>query len=167
MLKFDDHRDKIVRHARKKPAAKAASREKFEKRLCQATDLLNLITLSIAIFRLVVLTSPSLTSAASVGDISNFSKPSLGWIQKIVVPARQISGPFAGPGRACELDLATMTRHDGTLTVSGIRPDGIMLIWTGGQTAPGNADCGSHAQILIPEANYTRLITAETPAYVR
>jgi len=167
MFKFDDNRDKIVHYAHKKPAAKAASREEFEKRLCQVADLLNLITLSIAIFRLVVLTAPSLTSVASVGDMSNFPKPSLGWIQKIAVPARQIAGPFSAPGQACELDLATMTRHDGTLTVSGIRPEGIMLIWTGGQTAPGNADCGSHAQILIPEANYTRLITAETPAYVR
>ena len=167
MFKFDDDRKKIAQRARKRPVAKAASREEFEKRLCQVADLLNVITLSLAIFRLVALNGPSLAPVASVGDMLNFPKPSLGWVREIAIPARQIADPFSAPGRACELDLATMTRHVGTLTVSGIRPDGIMLSWTGGQTAPETADCGEHAQVLIPEASYTRLITAETPVYVR
>jgi hypothetical protein len=78
------------------------------------------------------------------------------------VQARLVTGPWAHAGLACTLDESVMAEPGGTLTVLGVRSDGVMLSWAGGETAKA-ASCPAPSQILVSPAAYQTLADITLP----
>jgi hypothetical protein len=111
-----------------------------------------------------------LSRVAQVGDRLALTASSVSiTAATTMVPARFLSTPWASPGHDCVLDVSTMVRPGGTITVVALRPDGVMLSWAGGATALGTADCrgknhdkGPDQGYLVSDFNYQRLAMAVT-----
>jgi hypothetical protein len=82
---------------------------------------------------------------------------------ELSVPARRLAGPFAAPAGSCRLDLGTMSRRPGALTVLAVRPDGVMLDWAGGATAQGQAGCAVTGGLLVSTGDYLAMARAGQP----
>jgi hypothetical protein len=101
---------------------------------------------------------------AQVGDRLVYSAASLAVTAPTTsVPAALVSGPWSRPGRSCVLDMSTMAKPGGAAMVTAIRPDGVMMLWAGGPTASGAANCSTNSPILVSNENYTRLVNAQMP----
>jgi hypothetical protein len=84
------------------------------------------------------------------------------------IPARLLAAPWAEPGAACKLDVTFMRHPGGLLTVLALRPDGVMLDWAGGPTAPGASGCDVQGGgVLIAEADYLALHASMRPRHGR
>jgi hypothetical protein len=118
-----------------------------------------------------LMSGSNVSSVAQVGDKLEFAVGSVSiTAPTTAVPARFVAGPWSSPGRSCVLDVSTMMQPGGTLTVTSMRPDGVMLSWFGGATAAGAKNCqgaggnpGANAGYLVSDAEYERLAMAEKP----
>jgi hypothetical protein len=142
-----------------KPVAKAATQpRKSENHLGTLNDpfFLFFVSWMALIVASILLRSVAGTPpAAQIGDMLEFTVNSASvTAPTTAVPAQLVSGPWASPARGCTLDVATMIKPGGTLTVMALRPDGVMLSWAGGITAYGTADCRSTDQKLTSDAGY-------------
>jgi hypothetical protein len=146
---------------RRKPAAKAAPASPPALGRSAAPALIGLVA-TLLIARLVI----GIAAAATVGDRLQFGpatapRPPL----HEIIPARRLANPFAQPGAPCKLDINAMSLAGGALTVFAVRPDGVMLSWAGGATAPG-ADCSTpDQQILVATNDYESLLKTQMPKH--
>ncbi len=105
------------------------------------------------------------TPVAEVGDRLHFTHATASDTAALTaVPAQHVSDLWASPGGQCLLDVPTMMQPGGAMTVMALRADGVLLLWAGGATAPGPANCQGKDEILVSDANYARLEKAEAPA---
>jgi hypothetical protein len=156
------------RRSQKKALPKAISQKEFANRFLVIADNAFFFAFSAAVLRIIFLNILAASPLTYVGDMLDFhANSSAAWDQGIAVPARRVAGPWAAPGITCELDEPTMAKSGGELTVMAIRPDGIMLSWAGGPTAPGQADCTNGAQMLVTTSSYIKLSSAEAPDPMR
>ncbi len=81
------------------------------------------------------------------------------------IRAEILAGPWASPGRACELDVWLMEKPGGVVSVAAVRPDGVMLDWSGGATAAGQRNCSGNQPIIVANAGYRRLQMALVPKH--
>jgi hypothetical protein len=117
----------------------------------------------LAAARIIIAIAASTSHIATVGDRLAVNPASVSPVSRsLVVPARQVSDPWAPPGAACSLNLAAMQRPGGSLTVMAVRPDGVMLSWAGGATASGAADChAAGTPVLVADSGYSSLLMAQ------
>ncbi len=151
------------RHRPAKPAAKALPRRRprqFRLRFDDAYLTLVLLLVIVTVARLAVAALP--TGIAAPGDRLVFGD-GVGVPRRVEVTAHRVAGVWAPPGAACVLDVATMSRRPGALTVLAVRPDGAMLSWAGGPTAPAHADCGGDGLVLVAPADYLTLVQSRSP----
>lgn len=168
MFLFNNKRTKLLAQPARAPWAKAAARRRIADRVNQIVENLIYAGFSVIVLRNLVLYVLAAHPVASVGDILAFdSSNSLSWREGIAVPARHIAGPWASPGATCELDIPSVASQDVALTVTALRPDGIILSLAGAAPAPSEADCGSDTPILISNGSYIRLLGAVTPNVMR
>ena len=101
---------------------------------------------------------------AAVGDKLTFDSEQITLnASDVVAPGRIIMGRQTPSGRTCRLDVSVMASQGGTAEVLNVSRDGVVLLWTGGKTAAGAADCGPTAQILVSNADYQRLLSIRAP----
>jgi hypothetical protein len=106
------------------------------------------------------------TSIAQVGDRLNFTPASASvTAYTTAVPAQHVADLWASPGRQCLLDVPAMMKPGGAMTVMALRADGVLLLWAGGATASGAANCQGNDELLVSNENYERLAKAEAPAH--
>ena len=103
-------------------------------------------------------------SDVAVGDKLTFDSKQIALnAYDAVVPGRIITGQQIPSGRTCRLDASAMASQGGTTEVLNVSRDGVVLLWTGGKTASGTANCGPAAQILVSNADYRRLLSIQAP----
>jgi hypothetical protein len=103
---------------------------------------------------------------AQVGDRLQFTTQSASVTAlTTAVPARYVTDSWASPGKQCLLNVPTMLKPGGAMTVMALRADGVLLLWAGGATAPGAANCQGSDELLVSDENYARLEKAEAPAH--
>ncbi len=149
---------------RAKAAAVAAARHSRQKPRRHWSDsaygtLLALLGL-LAVARVAV--GGTLPPVAQPGDRIVFGALA-GRSPDIAIPAHLVAGIFAPPGAACVLDPAAMAAQPGALAVIAARPDGVMLSWAGGPTAPAPASCAANATFLVNDIDYIRLRDSQSP----
>lgn len=101
---------------------------------------------------------------ATVGDKLTFDSKQLTLnAYDLVVPARIITEQQTPSERTCRLDVSVIASQGGIAEVLNVSSAGVFLLWTGGKTASGAADCGPAAQILVSNADYRRLLSIQVP----
>lgn len=101
---------------------------------------------------------------AQVGDMLEFSSGHLSVTNAdTTVLAYVVKGPSGIPGHVCTLDIRQMMRPGGVITVTAVRPDDIMMVWSGKATAADGADCGENSEILVTDTDYNRLRMSQQP----
>ena len=120
-----------------------------------STIMFGILVCSIT-FRLLMGAQP----VAQVGDMMDFNRAHLSMTNvNAAVPAHLVKGPFGAPGRACTLEINRMSWPGGVATVNAVRPDGVVMLWSGPATAAGGANCGTNSELLLTNNMYSRLST--------
>jgi hypothetical protein len=124
-----------------------------------------IITLALAAGFMRALTATLLAPGpvAMPGDIVAVSTATRWSVPMQIVPAHSLSGVWSAPGAACALDIPLMAQAGGVLTVFAARPDGVLLDWSGGPTAPGHASCAAASGILVTNASFRQMQFALAP----
>lgn len=157
---------KPPKRSKSKPVAKAVSRPQQAEERWRKFDeaaYLSISLMGLLIIARILVTYDLDTPVARVGDMLDFTTnqnsvmASNVSVSDVFVPARLISGVWASPGRACTLDLPKLVNPGGTMTVMAVRPDGVIVSWAGGVTAPGTSDCMGKEQILVANKDYKQL----------
>jgi hypothetical protein len=95
---------------------------------------------------------------AQVGDMLEFGNGHLSVTNaNTAITAHLVEEPLGVPGHVCTLDVSHMMRPGGVMTVTAVRPDDVMMLWSGKATAAGGADCGENSEILVTSNDYSRL----------
>jgi hypothetical protein len=117
------------------------------------TLLFGLMWVAIAV-RLIMGAQP----VAQVGDMVEFNTGHMSIMNaNTAIPARLVNGPSGAPGRACTLDVDEMMQPGGVITVTAVRLDDVVMLWSGMATASGGANCGENSDLLVTSNDYSRL----------
>jgi hypothetical protein len=146
-----------------KEAPKAVPRQRRKARpLPGARRVIDVLLVAVSLVTAARLVSAAVAYPPPVavpGDIVPLGRAA-NWMANVnVMNARDLSGAFAAPGRACRLDISRMAQAGGSFTVLAVRADGVMLSWAGGPTAaPGQACAGGATAMLISAGDYRSLL---------
>ena len=144
-----------------KSTAKVVDKRKKSEPQFKIDDGLITVTIvwtSLVVWYLFVSSITSSERVAEVGDMLDFHADDVSiTAPNTAVQAKIAAGPWASPDRTCELDVGLMEKPGGVMSVTAVRPDGVLLSWTGGATAGGKLSCKGNEPILVENAGYGRL----------